>query len=232
MIAQTTLAINTAINMTVHAGILHTQDGIRYEVFGARHLDEAIRCLCVQFSALEPMSCALKLSISDHLPFVTLVCQQAARDGLSGVAVDGESGELVGCLIAHDLVYPPADGIETVAKRMAPILALLDTLEEQFRRGRAISPGTHLHVLMVASRLPNRGISTTLYRVLQPRARTLGFQKLVVEPTGIVSQHVLLKKLGQQIAAEIPYASFVFEGEHVFETIAAPPSCLLTVGDL
>jgi hypothetical protein len=228
MIDQTRIRRDMADNEE----ILRIQDGIRYEVLGAQHLDEAIRCLCVQFSEMEPMSCALRLSISDHLPFVTLVCQQAARDGLSVAAIDIESGELVGCMIAHDFMYPPAEGIETAARRLAPILALLDTLDERFRQGRAISPRTHLHVLMVASRLPNRGISTTLYRVVQQRARSLGFQKLVVEPTGLVSQHVLVEKLGQQVAAEIVYASFVFEGERVFQTISAPPSCLLTVGDL
>jgi hypothetical protein len=212
--------------------ILRIQDGIRYEVLGAQHLGEAIRCLCVQFSEREPMARALTLSVSDLTPFVTLVCQQAARDGLSVAAVDMESRELVGCIIAHDFMHPPAEGIETAAGRLAPILALLDTLEERFRQGRDISPRTHLHVLMAASRSPNRGVYTTLRREVQQRALSLGFQKVVGEPSGLTTQHVLVERFGHQVAAEIAYASFVFEGERVFQTISAPTSCLLTVGDL
>jgi hypothetical protein len=218
--------------MAAHTSIFRIEDGIRYERLERHHLAEAIPCLCTEFSAREPMTRALALSVADLEPLVTLVCQQAVCDGLSIAAVEAASHVLVGCLIAHDFATPLAEGLEAMVGRLAPILALLDTLEARFLEGRTLVPRTYLHVFMAVSRVPQRGIYTTLRHEVQRQAKALGFQWVVGEPTGPISQHVLVQKFGHQVAAEVPYADFEFQGVRVFQAITTPRACLLTVGAL
>ena len=57
---------------------------------------------------------------------------KSAKEGLSYVALDEASGEIVGAVLAHDFGRPPPDGIDKVDLDSEPVIMLIDELEIVF----------------------------------------------------------------------------------------------------
>ncbi|MGV2287366.1 hypothetical protein AAHK20_01510 [Trinickia sp. YCB016] len=216
--------------------LLHVHDGIRYEVLRQRHVERAAECLCARFSASGPLASALGLSASELRPVVEPVCEQAARDELSLVALSGSDGEVLGCLVMLDyavsVLADDADADAPSLPQAAPLFAFLDQL-------RALAPdlnhamaGQIAHWAMAAVSREGRGICTAMLGLAQTRARERGFRSIVAECTAAGSQRVAAEKFKHVVRAELRYADFAYGGEYPFQRIREPSSCLLTFGAL
>jgi GNAT superfamily N-acetyltransferase len=213
---------------------LLVQDGIAYRVFTAKHRDDAAACLAKQFAEAEAMGRALGLSPADMTPFVERICAAAVAEGLSGVAIEQSTGRLVGCMIARDFAAELPEETLNASPRLAPIMALLETLETDFKSTHTVRPGEYLHAFMLAvyPDAEGKGIGTTLGREVHNFGRRRGFTKVIGEPTSRISQHITLAKLGMRIVGAVEYSSFLFHNTRPFLHLEAPPSCLLVVGGL
>jgi ribosomal protein S18 acetylase RimI-like enzyme len=158
---------------------------------------------------------------------------RALAGRLSVVARDVSAGELVGALLADDFGTQLPAGLESVAPTFAPIGALLDGLDVQYRSSRDIVPGAFVHLFMVgvARHAGGRGIAQHLITTCLQNARARGYRLAVTEATGSVSQHVF-RKLGFRDVLAAPYADFLFNEKRVFSAIVGPEATILMERDL
>jgi hypothetical protein len=101
------------------------------------------------FSESEPPAVAMGLTFRDLEQFLQLFAPRAIAEGLTLVARSSDAGKLAGVLLTDDFASPPALDLNQVSKKFMPIFSMLETLDEQFRRGRTISAGEYLHPFML-----------------------------------------------------------------------------------
>lgn len=202
--------------------------GVRSAVLAPADVDEATDTLARVFTAQEPLTQALAVSREQFLPLAEAVCAAAARHGLSVIARE-RGGRLVGLRIAEP--WPsPADGAAW-PPALAPIFAILERLEREFDR---LYPPDHdtLHLQMIAciSEYEGRGLATAMVRDTLALAAERGLRRAFAEVTHEGSFRVL-ERFGFVTRAEVPYASYTFEGRPVFAGREAG-ACRLVVKEL
>jgi ribosomal protein S18 acetylase RimI-like enzyme len=195
---------------------------IRYSVCGSDDVDELVRLLADVFTADDPPAVAVGLTKPEFEQLVELYRVRAGTGGLTIIARSESSGEMMGVLLAEDSASPFPEGVERLSQKFAPIFDILGELDSEYRRGTLLLPGESLHLFLlgVARRFTRQGIAQGLVeRCVQAGGRR-GFRKAVTEATNPVSQHIF-RKLGFVDRAKREYASHLFEGVPVFESIAA-----------
>lgn len=201
---------------------------LRYGVCDAADLAAMARLLADVFSRYDPPAVAVGLSFEELERFVGLFVPRAASDGLSIVAREPSSGELLGALLVDDLASPPPEGIGEASEHFSPIGALLDELDDQYRRTRPVVLGEVLHLFMlgVAPQHGGKGVAHTLVRLCTENALRKGYRVAVTEATGRVSQHIF-RKLGFSDRFSVSYKDFTFGGRRVFESIEGHEGAIL-----
>ncbi len=213
--------------------IIGTEAGIAYGLLGAPDASSMADLLGDVFSRFEPMAVAVGLPRAQQVGLVAALTPKALSERLSIVARDVSTGQLVGALLADDFGTPPPSDLEHVAPGFAPVGALLDSLDEQYRATTPVAPGTHAHIFMVgvAQAAASRGIARHLIESCITHATRLGYRMAVTEATGSASQHVF-RKLGFSELFSVTYRDFTFGGSRVFSGIQGVSSALLMVRSL
>ncbi|HLL46792.1 MAG TPA: GNAT family N-acetyltransferase [Longimicrobiaceae bacterium] len=194
--------------------------GVRCGVLRAADVEETTALIAATFSRAEPMGAALGLPPEVVRQVVSVFAPRAVEDGLTLVARDAATGELVGALLADDFAAPPPEGMEAVSERFRPIAALLEELDAGYREGRSIRRGEYLHLAMlgVSPAAAGRRVGQELVELCMENGARRGFRTAVTEATGRVSQHIC-RKHGFVERITCPYRSFRFEGRPVFAGI-------------
>lgn len=179
-------------------------------------------------ATIRPPAVAVGLTSPEIAALVAAYGPKALAEQLSIVARRAHTDDLVGALLAEDFGTPPPDGIADVAPSFAPIGALLDGLDAQYRASRQILPGTYLHLFMVgvAHHASGRGIAHHLLTTCLANGKARGYGHAVTEATGNVSQH-LFRKLGFREVLAASYKDFVFNDQRVFSSIGGPQATIL-----
>jgi ribosomal protein S18 acetylase RimI-like enzyme len=201
---------------------------VRYGVCDATDVDEMASLLASVFSRYEPPAVAVGESIEELERLVRLFGPRAASDGLSIVARERASGDLIGALLVDDFASPSPEGIAEACAHFGPIAALLDELDERYRRTWSSVSGQVLHLFMlgVAPQHGGKGIAQTLVRLCVENGERRGYRAAVTEATGIVSQRVF-RKLGFADRFSVSYKEFSFGGRRVFESIEGHQGAVL-----
>ena len=197
------------------------RDAIRYAVMRAQDLEATVHLLAAAFSTAEPPAVAMGLSFTDLVDFLRLLVPQAAADGLTVIARSCASQAVVGAMLCDDFAAPPTLDLGRISKRFLPILAMLGSLDDQYRSRRTIRQGEYLHLFMLAvdARFGGRGIAQHLVEFCLQNAAGRGYRWAVTEATGVVSQRVF-RKLGFEEQLRISYRDYSYDGEVVFTSIA------------
>jgi ribosomal protein S18 acetylase RimI-like enzyme len=206
---------------------LHSSVGIEYGRFELSDLDSLCEVLADSFSRGEPLALATGLSHHDIQAIVKLFGPKAAAEELT-VLAKTSSGAVVGALLAQDFATPPPTGLENVTAAFQPIGALLEGLDDVYRRGREIRTGTHLHLFMIGVAPTHSGkkIAQELLATGLNNGVAKGYRQAVTEATGNLSQHIF-RKAGFVERHVASYADFVFDEQHVFRTIRSPAGTIL-----
>ncbi len=201
---------------------------IRCELFQSLDTNAVVQLLAKVFSASEPPAVAMRLTPADLERFVGLLCPKAAADGLTIVARDLDSRQIAGVLLTDDFAVPPAPAPGEFSDKFLPILAMLDSLDEQYRQSRAIVAGQYLHLFMLAvdEGFAGQGIAQQLVAACLSNGRHKGFTHAVTEATGVVSQHVF-RKLGFTDRLRVSYRDFTYQGRRVFASIRDHEAAIL-----
>ena len=213
--------------------LLNVVSGIDYGLLESADAPRMASLLADAFSRFEPMAVAVKLPYAQVERLVAAFVPKAISEQLAIVARDPSRGRLVGALLADDFGTAPPTGLEEAAPLFAPVGALLDGLDEQYRATTSVAPGTHVHIFMVGvdEKAGSRGIAGHLVGACIAQAQRLGYQTAVTEATGAASQHVFRKARFQGVATA-RYRDFAYGGQHVFSAITGVEGTMLMTLDL
>ena len=201
---------------------------VEYGICDATDVEEMTYLLAEVFSRYDPPAVAVGLSFEEIVRLVRLFGPRAASDGLSIIARARPSGDLIGALLVDDFASPPPAGIHEACEHFDPIGALLDELDEQYRKTRTVVPGEILHLFMVGvgSQHGGKGIAQTLVRLCIENGERRGYREAVTEATGSVSQRIF-RKLGFADRFSTSYKEFSYCGRHVFQSIEGHDGVIL-----
>jgi ribosomal protein S18 acetylase RimI-like enzyme len=200
---------------------------LNIQLLQIRHLNAVASLLGEAFSQYEAPARAVGQTHDDIANMVRVLGPKAVAEQLTLVAFS-HGGEMLGVVLADDFGSPPVQALTTVCASFAPIGALLDALDNDYRAGKQIVPGQIVHLFMigVAHGANGRGVAQKLIRATLANALGRGYAIALAEATGAASQH-LLGKLGFLPVEERDYQSFVFEGKTPFASITEVPSVVL-----
>ena len=140
-----------------------------------------------------------------------------------------ETGQVIGAMIADDFASALPEGMGLLGKAFQPIFALLEELDEQYKKGRTPRLGEYLHLFMIAvdHRHQGRKVAQNLVWACLENAARKGYHTAVAEATGVISQHLFRSGFGFRDRLEIPYKTFVYEGRPVFASIEGHTGAIL-----
>lgn len=125
-------------------------------------------------------------------------------------------------MLTNDPARERGDGTETLSERFGPIGSILGELVTTYRAGREPRPGEmlHLYLLGVSDSVAGMGVAQRLVAESVENGARRRFRVAIAEATSPTSQHIF-RKLGFVERNRISYRDHVFNGQHVFESIAA-----------
>lgn len=176
---------------------------------------------------------ALNIGLEEYRPYLQVSFDQMASSGLSVVAIDTKTNEVIGCLIACDF-YHQIHAESTAPKKFAPLSALSKALCHSFIKQRAPKAGeiAFLDMAAIAPAYLGQGIYQEMRRFAHANAKKLGYQSVIGELSSAATQHFVLKKLGHTKQAEVLFEHFDNNGTKPFQSIQEPKSIILAEGKL
>lgn len=206
------------------------EDGIVYEILQSQDLSSAIECIATVFPDSEPLTQCLGITKEYYYPVAEIVCQKAVEDGLSHVAKDAQTGELVGCIISEDMYIENNYYQEKYKEfdKFLPIISLTESLKKQYFADKNIRKGEFLNESMIGvyPKYQNRNIARYLYAENIEYAKTQNFSRIITDPTGIVTQRYC-SRFGFKEIVSIDYQDYEYEGVKVFANITRHKKCVL-----
>jgi ribosomal protein S18 acetylase RimI-like enzyme len=201
---------------------------VDYDVAKPSDSDDIVRLLANVFSESEPPAVAMALSFHDMEQFLQLVVPRVIPAGLTVLSRSQDPGQLAGVLLTDDFALPPDFDLSQISSKFLPILSMLGTLDEQFRRGRAVSPGEYLHLFMlgVDRQFAGHGIGKGLVKACLGIGLRRGYRTALTEATGRVSQHIF-RSSGFADRFSVAYQNFVYQNKVVFASIREHESAVL-----
>ena len=193
---------------------------ITYECFNLKFLEETACIVGQAFSAFDPMAIAQGLSVQDFYQYITSLGEWFSDAGLSVIAKDQESGQLIGALIAGNFASDSPLEIEQISSKFAPIFHLFQSLEDSYKQDKQIGPHEYLHLYMlaVAPQHQGKGIAQALVAITLAHGAKQGYKTALTEAANPTSQHIF-RKADFVPHSEILYEQFTYKGNPVFETI-------------
>ena len=211
--------------------LLREVDEIRYGVMESEDLVEMAQVIGEVFSRSDPLGVAIGMTEEELQAFVLVFGTKAVTEGLTIIARE-RSGRLVGAMFSDDLATPPPD-FENLPVSFAPVGALLERLDEEYLRTQTIVVGSHAHLNMLAvlPALAGGGIAQNLVKICMENAAMRGYQFVVTEANGPVSQHIF-SKLGFRERCTLSYKDFRFDDRFVFASIESTKGIMLMEANL
>lgn len=182
----------------------------------------------------EPMTRSHGIDPRRFLPCAREYLHFCAGLKLSFVACNRKNGIITAFVLASDLATrweSAGPGIAALFSYFPESMAIIDELESRCPGIHGAEPGRVLHIFQAGTMREHRGrgLVTRLVRCTQAHAKKHGFQRIIADCTGPVSQHVF-ERCGFHCAAYIPYHDFLVEGEAFFS--ALPGGISLMVRDI
>jgi hypothetical protein len=210
-----------------------TSPDILIQPLGADLAPAAFDLATSVFVAGSTLHQALGITLEAYRAYLQDGFQQMVQEGLSIVAQDQKTGEVLGCLIVTDF-HAHLKPTQPQDPALAPLAALTEALVAKYRTQRSIDPGQVILVDMGAVSPAARGLGLykSMRQAAHQRAKTRGFTHVVGELSSAATQAYVLGQLGHQNIAEVPFQRFEHNGTHPFSRIANPKCLVLAEGRL
>lgn len=216
-------------------GRIEPRHDIVFEVVDQTNMMEAAALVARVFARDEPLVRFLGITEKEMLAFTKQYYPKIAAEGLSLIARDVATQAVIGARICEDSAIPPADELIThLSPKFDPLFACLEQLSEPYFQHYQPKPGecAHMFMVAVADDYTNMGIAPRMNRLFFDLARERGYRRLITEPTGNISQHILRDKMGFDVLVKLPYRDFEFNGEKVFAGIEGHEYAMLMEREL
>ncbi len=205
------------------------ENQITYELLQEKDLEQTINCLVDIWTSAEPIAKALKITPSEFYPFAETICQKGMEDGLSLVAKDSATSQVVGFIISEDLSTELSEEMyKNLSQKSKIYFQAFKELHEQYEIQKKVVTGKVFHLFLLGSKeqYRNRRIGKNLLEKNLKMASQKGFSAAIAEATGKISQHIL-RKYGFEDRCSIDYQTYEYKGIKVFEEIKEHQSCIL-----
>ncbi|MCC6747261.1 MAG: GNAT family N-acetyltransferase [Deltaproteobacteria bacterium] len=188
------------------------RDGIEYDVVEASRAEEAVALFCRCFSAREPVARALRATPEMVDGFLGVHARAVAPQGLSVLAREVGTREVVGVLFAEDhglaAASPPSltESAHPLLAAVAEYRARTSALKAGARvLAQPRRPGVVLHqaYLGVAESATGRGIGRRLVEEGLSLARDHGFSRAFVGCSSPISARIWIDRLGFQVLGRV-----------------------------
>ncbi len=202
---------------------------VEITVLTKKHIEQAAYLLSTSFGMNEPLAFALDIPSHDHYTWGLQLAKQAARDGLSHVAVEKSSGMVVGVLFSSDMVGALEEEsddqitLENEPESMQLIQVLLNELDHMYEEKYGpfgSNRGTFFHFLCIAIHPDpfylGKGLAKSLLTANINLAREKGYKTGLVECSGLFSQK-MFKSFGFVEEFTVEYESWQYKGQRVLE---------------
>ena len=197
---------------------------VTYRIMSVLDVPRVVLTLVEAFFQSERITAVCGCTRADQIRFMEMYIPRMAVEGSSVVAVDSDSGELLGAFVNEDFANEDPPGMSdfpaTAEGDWAPLLSMIGALEEHLAEEHGIPSSDrprgrwlHLWMLGVASSASGRQIGRKLAQHSIDLAERRGFVLAFAECTGAVSTHILTKHGRQHVAHFMDYATFAGEGE-------------------
>ncbi|XP_006812766.1 arylalkylamine N-acetyltransferase 1-like [Saccoglossus kowalevskii] len=196
--------------------------GIQFRTMEACDIDGVTDIISKAFTQREPLTTCLGIPREKDFFETRAVCQLAARDGVSVVAVDTTSNKIIG--VASSIIVnsnpEPLDIPTEVLKMYEPIYALIDKMQKVFHDSPTYknNPGSKVISAMklgVHPKYTGRGIGTKLRQATTDLAQSRGYHFVTAVATAPESQRIY-QKLGFQQLYDLKYCDFEMKGNRPF----------------
>ena len=204
-------------------------DRISYELLQEKDLEQTINCLVEVFTSGEPVTMSLKITPSDFYPFAEIICKKAVKDGLSHIAKDSATSQIIGLIISENFSTTLSEeNFKNIPEKLGAILQLIKELHEEYEINKKVVTGKLLHVCFLGTKeqYRNRNIANNLIKKNLNLASQEEFSGAVLKASGKISQH-LFRKYGFEDRCSIDYQTYEDKGIKVFEGIKEHRSCIL-----
>lgn len=194
---------------------------IRYSVYAASDADETAQLLGSVFTRRDPPAVAMGLTAHEFERLVRVFDRKAEAEGLTIVARDAGTGEMIGALLSEDSASAPPDGMDRLSAKFNPIFDILGQLDSEYRGSTIVRPGERLHLFLlgVDERFAGQGVAQRLVSACLANGARRGYRMAVTEATNRTSQHIF-RKLGFVERARRSYGDHRFDGGTVFASIS------------
>ncbi|NER49123.1 MAG: hypothetical protein F6J92_21000 [Symploca sp. SIO1A3] len=154
-----------------------------------------------------------------------MFCDKAVEDQLSYITKNTATDEVIGFLIAEDLIQEP-DFQESYHRlfqeivKIQPLIDVVDKLEEKYLENKKITKGEVFHMFLggIQQSYEHRGIPEIALEELLESAQKRNYRAAIIEVSGINSQRNMLQA-GFQEKFSIDYQDYTYEGKSVFAGI-------------
>ena len=191
--------------------------------------EEAFDLASSNFANQSVLHVALNTDLEEYRAYLRPTFFDDVKDDFSLVAKDTKNDELLGVLIARDLLKNPPISYLPFQRKYVSISKLFKMLETKYLQQRRIFIGDALLVDMAAVSPPHtsRGIYQMLRKEISRRAKLCGYKYVIGELTSAASQKVVLEKMGHRNCAQINLSTFSDDNGRPFETIVDPETIVL-----
>ena len=208
------------------------KNGITYELLKEKYLEQTINCLVDAFTSAEPMARAIKITPREFYPFAEIICKKAVRDGLSHIAKDSTTSQIIGAIISEDLSTELSEeNFKNFSEKFGAVFQLLRELHEQYEIKKKLVTGKLFHIFLLGVKKQDRKyrsgkIAVNLIEKNLNLANQKGFSGAIAECTGNISQN-FARKWGGEHRCSIDYQTYEYKGIKVFKGIKEHRSCIL-----
>ena len=204
---------------------------VYYEVLEPHDAEEALKCSVSAVIAGEPTTKAVKGDQADFHYMMTVFAQVIVNEGLSIVAKDQQSHQIVGCAICKDFLAFPKQGFEQISQALLSSFSIFEKLEGDYKKEYSIKPGELFQLLILGVLEPFRlsNIGTQLVLEAERQAQKRHFKGITATLSSPISQHIFLNKLGYKEVSSILYQDFEYQGQKIFTSITECESCKLSI---
>ena len=200
---------------------LFINNEIEYQTLSEEKLKETIALVTKVFAYQEYAIKGSGLSYNSFHLFSKLYCTASLKTLLSIIAVDINSGEVLGFSINEDPNSENAVDIslfEKSDKAYGLFLALLKKLNKFSNSDGIPGNNLHLYLLGVAIEHQKKGIGTNLVKATEMIAKTKRFKNILVEATSPGTKPTC-EKLGYDNIGKIIYRDFEYNKKKPFSQI-------------
>lgn len=200
--------------------ILNEAEGVQYELLDINELHELAMMTAKVFTRHEPITSSLDISSAEFTDFVRLLGPKLEQEKLTVIARCKNTKQIIGTMVTDDFAIEPPEELRQLKGNYAPLWAVLDELDTQYKQGKFVSKGEYLHLFLLAvdTRQSGKKIAQNLVKTSLEHGIRNGFKTGIVEASGLISQNIF-RKFGFVDRFEASYNTFTFQGKQVFNAI-------------